>query len=68
MQTRPVFAQLGVQATAVVIAIAYAAVLTLIIVIVLEKVLGFRAETEKEMAGLDHGFHGERGYGMLTAS
>jgi ammonium transporter, Amt family len=65
---RGTFAQLGVQATAVIVAIAYAAITTLIIVVVLEKVLGFRSETDKEMAGLDHGYHGERGYGMLTAS
>ena len=68
MQTRSSLAQFGVQATAVGIAIAYAAIVTLIIVVVLEKAFGFRSETEKEMAGLDHGYHGERGYGMLTAS
>ncbi len=60
--------QLGVQATAVVIAIAYAAIVTIVIVIVVEKTLGFRTKAENEMAGLDHAFHGERGYGMLSAS
>ncbi len=67
-QVRPMLSQLGVQFLAAGIAVLYAAVLTLIIVIVLEKTLGFRAESDKEMAGLDHAFHGERGYGMLTAS
>jgi Amt family ammonium transporter len=67
-QVRPMLSQLGVQSLAAGIAVAYAAALTLIIVIVLEKVLGFRADSDKEMAGLDHAFHGERGYGMLTAS
>lgn len=68
MQTRSALSQFGIQATAAAVAIAYAAIMTLIIIIVLEKTLGFRAEPEKEMAGLDHAFHGERGYGMLTAS
>ncbi len=68
MQTRSVFAQFGVQFLAAGIAVAYAAAMTLIIVVVLEKTLGFRADPEREMAGLDHAFHGERGYGMLTAS
>lgn len=60
--------QLGVQASAVGIAIVYAAVMTIGIVFVVEKTLGFRSKPENEMAGLDHAFHGERGYGMLSAS
>lgn len=58
--------QFGVQAAAVGIAIAYAAILTLIIIFVVNKVLGFRASTEAEMQGLDHTYHGEQGYGMLN--
>jgi len=59
--------QFGVQAAAVGLAIVYAALVTLIIVVVLNKTIGFRAKPEAEMAGLDHAFHGERGYGMLNA-
>ncbi len=58
--------QLGVQATAVGIAIAYAAIGTLLIIFVVNKVIGFRASTEAEMQGLDHYYHGEQGYGMLN--
>jgi ammonium transporter, Amt family len=58
--------QFGVQATAVGVAIAYAAILTLIIIFVVNKVVGFRASTESEMQGLDHSYHGEQGYGMLN--
>jgi Amt family ammonium transporter len=58
--------QLGVQVTAVVIAIAYAALLSFIILYIVEKTVGFRASTEAEMQGLDHYFHGEQGYGMLN--
>jgi ammonium transporter, Amt family len=58
--------QLGVQATAVGVAIAYAAILTLVIIFVVNKLVGFRASTEAEMHGLDHAYHGEQGYGMLN--
>jgi ammonium transporter, Amt family len=58
--------QLGVQLTAVGIAIAYAAVLTFIIIFIVNKFVGFRASTEAEMHGLDHAYHGEQGYGMLN--
>jgi Amt family ammonium transporter len=58
--------QFGVQLVAVSIAIAYAAVLTFIIIFVVNKLVGFRASTEAEMQGLDHTYHGEQGYGMLN--
>ncbi len=58
--------QFGVQVITVVIAIAYSVVLTISIIWVVEKLLGLRATEEEEMQGLDHSFHGERGYGMLN--
>jgi Amt family ammonium transporter len=58
--------QLGVQATAVGIAIVYATTLTIIIIFIVNKAVGFRASTEAEMQGLDHTYHGEQGYGMLN--
>jgi Amt family ammonium transporter len=58
--------QLGVQATAVAIAIIYASVLSFIIIYIVDKTVGFRASTEAEMQGLDHYFHSEQGYGMLN--
>jgi Amt family ammonium transporter len=61
-----VWQQLGVQATAVGIAVAYAAIGTLLIIFIVNKVVGFRASTEAEMQGLDHYYHGEQGYGMLN--
>jgi Amt family ammonium transporter len=60
------FQQFGIQATAVGIAIAYAAVGTLAIIWIVDKTVGFKAKTEEELQGLDHAFHGERGYGMLN--
>lgn len=58
--------QLGVQVVAVSIAIAYSAILTIGIIFVVNKFVGFRASKEAEMHGLDHTYHGEQGYGMLN--
>jgi Amt family ammonium transporter len=58
--------QFGVQAAAVGIAIAYAAILTLGLIVLINKFVGFRASSEAEMHGLDHTYHGEQGYGMLN--
>ncbi len=58
--------QLGVQVTAVSIAIIYSGVLTLILVWLVDKTVGMRTTKEEEMAGLDSAFHGEHGYGILN--
>jgi Amt family ammonium transporter len=60
--------QLGIQAIAVIIAIAFAAVMTFIIIYCLNKVVKFKSTENDEMAGLDRSYHGERGYGMLNPS
>jgi Amt family ammonium transporter len=60
--------QLGVQALAVGVAIAFAAVMTFIIIYCLNKVVKFKSTEDDEMAGLDRSYHGERGYGMLNPS
>lgn len=61
-----IFNQLGVQAAAVLIAILYAVVLTLLILWIVDKLFGFRSSKESEMQGLDSSYHGESGYGMLN--
>jgi len=61
-----IWQQLGVQVLAVVIALVYAGVGTLIILWSINKVIPFRAPAEKEMQGLDSAYHGESGYGMLN--
>ena len=47
------------------VSVAYTAIVTLIIVAVVEKTVGFRMSKEDEMAGMDHSLHGEHGYSML---
>ncbi len=58
--------QFGVQISAVLIAIFYTAISTLIILFVVNKIFKFRSTEKEEMKGLDTIYHGERGYGMLN--
>ncbi len=61
-----IWQQFGVQVAAVGIAIVYSVIVTLILLVLVEKIFGLKANSEEEMQGLDHTFHGERGYGMLN--
>ena len=63
-----VWNQFGIQALAVIVAIVYAAIMTYLIIIVLNRVTRLKASEDDEMAGLDRSYHGERGYGMLNPS
>lgn len=63
-----VWNQLWVQTQAVLIAIAYSAIGTWILLVVLNKIAPIRSSEEGEMKGLDHFYHGERGYGMINPS
>jgi Amt family ammonium transporter len=58
--------QLLVQLVAVGIAIAYAALMTWGIILVVDKIFKFKSTESDEMAGLDRSYHGERAYGMLN--
>jgi Amt family ammonium transporter len=58
--------QLGVQALAVAAAIGFCAVLTLVLVVIVDKTVGIRLGAAGEMAGMDHELHGEHGYGLLN--
>jgi Amt family ammonium transporter len=64
--TWSVMQQLGVQTAAVLVAIFYAAVVTLVILFIVDKVIGLRASNLEEMQGLDFSIHGEHGYGMVN--
>lgn len=58
--------QLWYQTEGVVVSIIYAAIMTLILVIIVEKLFGFRMRRDNEMSGMDHSLHGEHGYGLLN--
>jgi Amt family ammonium transporter len=61
-----VFDQLLVQVAAVLVALVYAGLGTLLLLWIVNKFVKFRATSEKEMQGLDSAYHGESGYGMLN--
>jgi Amt family ammonium transporter len=58
--------QLLVQMKAVGITVLFASLASFILVIVVEKTVGFRLDSEDEMAGMDHSLHGEHGYGLIN--
>ncbi|MEM7157810.1 MAG: ammonium transporter [Myxococcota bacterium] len=59
--------QLWVQTAGVGVTVVYAGVVTLGILVLVERTLGLRLGEKAEMAGVDHSEHGEDGYGMLNA-
>ena len=58
--------QLGVQAAAVGITIAYCAGVTYVLAVLVQRLVGFRLEQDAEMAGMDQRLHAEQGYGLLN--
>ena len=54
--------QLGVQALGVVSAIAYTAIVSFVILKLVEKLVGLRISDDEEVQGLDVSEHDERGY------
>jgi Amt family ammonium transporter len=63
---RDTWSQLLVQIAGVATTIVYCSVVTIILVVVVQKVFGFRVGPTGEMAGMDHELHGEHGYGLLN--
>jgi Amt family ammonium transporter len=58
--------QLWVQTEGCLVSLAYSAIVTLILIVAIDKTVGFRMTAEEEMAGMDHALHSERGYGMVN--
>ncbi|HDS16085.1 MAG TPA: ammonium transporter [Proteobacteria bacterium] len=61
-----VFAQLVVQAKAVAVTIIYTVIVSGMLVLVVEKSVGFRLVLDQERSGMDHALHGEQGYGLTN--
>jgi len=61
-----VLSQLGVQAIGVGVTVAYCAVVTIVLLVLVNKTVGLRLAKPDEMAGMDHSLHGEHGYGLLN--
>ncbi|NPA25031.1 MAG: ammonium transporter [Deltaproteobacteria bacterium] len=58
--------QFVVQFKAVAATIVYSVVVSGLIVIVVEKTVGFRMKESAEKSGMDHTLHGEHGYGLIN--
>ncbi|MDF7800381.1 ammonium transporter [Pontiellaceae bacterium B1224] len=58
--------QLWVQIEGCLVSLGYAGIMTFILVVLVDKTIGFRMSPEEEMAGMDQTLHSERGYGMLN--
>ncbi len=63
---RDTLSQLAVQLFGVGVTIAYCAIVTIVLVVVVEKLFRLRLGSTGEMAGMDHELHGEHGYGLLN--
>jgi Amt family ammonium transporter len=63
---RDTLSQLAVQVFGVAVTIVYCALLTIVLVVFVEKVFRLRLGATGEMAGMDHELHGEHGYGLLN--
>lgn len=59
-------AQLGIQIVGILATVAYAAIVTLILLKVIDAVMGLRVSEDEEQTGLDVGEHGEDAYGGLN--
>jgi ammonium transporter, Amt family len=58
--------QLGIQALSVGVTIAYSVAVTFVLLVLVNRLFGFRLTDVSEMAGMDHSLHGETGYGHLN--
>jgi Amt family ammonium transporter len=58
--------QLGYQLVGVGVTIVYSAVVTYLLVLLVEKVVGLKLSDSDQKAGMDHALHGEHGYGFLN--
>ncbi|MEZ4266341.1 MAG: ammonium transporter [Myxococcota bacterium] len=58
--------QLFVQLEGVLVSVGYAGIMTIVLVVLVDRTVGLRVSESEEMAGLDESLHGEHGYGLLN--
>jgi Amt family ammonium transporter len=56
--------QLGHQVEGCLVSLVYSGVMTLILLVIVDKTFGLKMSLEEEKAGMDHALHGESGYGL----
>jgi len=60
------FTQLWYQIEGVGVAMIYSAIVTLFLLVLVDKTLGLKLSDREQRAGMDHELHGEHGYGLLN--
>jgi len=58
--------QLWVQVEGCLVSLAYSGIMTFILILLVQKTVGFKMDEDEERAGMDHSLHSERGYGLLN--
>jgi len=58
--------QLWTQIEGCLTSVVYSGIMTLVLVVLVDKLFGFRLGPDAERAGMDHSLHSEHGYGMLN--
>ena len=58
--------QLWFQVKGMLVSVGLSAIATLVLIVLIDKTIGFRLTETDEMAGMDHVLHGEHGYGLLN--
>lgn len=58
--------QMSHQLVGVALAIGVSAVITAIIIVLIDKTIGLKLSDKDQQAGMDHALHGEHGYGLLN--
>ncbi|MCP4605995.1 MAG: ammonium transporter [Proteobacteria bacterium] len=62
----PFLEQLWYQTEGVLVSLGYSAVVSLVLVVLIDKLIGFKLDDPGQMAGMDHELHGEHAYGLLN--
>ncbi len=60
--------QLWFQVKGVMVSIGFASVITIVLLVLIDKTIGLRMSDQEEKAGMDHTLHGEHGYGLLNVN
>lgn len=58
--------QLWYQIEGIAVSMVYSGVMTAVLVVLVDKLVGLRLESSAESSGMDHELHGEHGYGLLN--
>lgn len=58
--------QLWVQTEGCLVSLVYSGIMTFILLVIVDKLVGLRLSEDEEKAGMDASLHSERGYGMLN--